>query len=237
MSRLFLACSLIAALSSTALADRIDVVEPDFAKPPAGWQAKQDVSAPRDIARAPRFTAPVLDRDTVRAKLAAARAANLARFRAYQQKGVFPNNTYGDGKLNVWRDDAGNLCAAATIINASGELGLVEQVAGEDNFIRLGDVTSGPLLDWILTSGLTQAEIAAIQEPFSPVRRRAREPGFAPSPIVAVEPNLRRAEDLRLAAKYRQVEAMIVRNQQASLELAVDRLMAHPALARQLAGG
>lgn len=237
MSRLFLACSLIAALSSTALADRIDVSEPTFAKPPAGWQAQQDVSAPRDIARAPRFTEPVLDRDTVRAQLAAARAANLARFRAYQRKGVFPNNTYAGDKLNVWRDDAGNLCAAATIINASGEVDLVEQVAGEDNFIRLGSVTSGPLMDWILTSGLTQAEIAAIQEPFSPVMRRGREPGFDPSPIVAVEPNLRRAEDLRLARKYREVEAMIVRNQTASLELAVDRLMARPALARRLAGG
>lgn len=238
MSRLFLACSLIAALSSTALADRIDPGEPTFAQPPAGWQAKHGAPASADPAPAPRFTAPVLDRDAVRVQLAAARAANLARFRAYQRKGVFPDNTYAEGKLNVWRDEAGNLCAAATIINASGEVDLVEQIADESNFIRLGDVTSGPLMDWILTSGLTQAEIAAIQEPFSPVMRRGRvlEPQPEPSPIVAVEPNLRRAEDLRLAARYRQVEAMIVGNQAASLELAVDRLMARPALARRLAG-
>jgi hypothetical protein len=237
MSRLFLACSLIAALSTSAFADRI---EPTFARPPAGWAAKHGAPAADDpaLARTPS-PAPVLDRDIVRATLAAARAANLARFRAYQAKGVFPNNTYTEGKLNVWRDEAGNLCAAATIINASGAVDLVQQVAEETNFIRLGDVTSGPLLDWILTSGFTQAEIAAIQEPFSMVRRGRiiqpmPEPG--PSPVVAIEPALRRAEDLRLAAKYREVEAMIIKNHQASLELAVDRLMANPVLARRLIG-
>lgn len=233
MSRLFLACSLLAALSTSAFADRI---EPSFARPPAGWQVKHGAPAVDDPAPAPRFTEPVLDRAAVRAKLAAARAANLARFRAYQQKGTFPSNTYTEGKLNVWRDEAGNLCAAATIINASGAVDLVAQVAEDTNFIRLGDVTSGPLLDWILTSGFTQAEIAAIQEPFSPVMRRGRAIEPSPSPIVAIDPARRRAEDLRLAAKYREVEAMIVKNQQASLSLAVDRLMANPALARQLLG-
>ena len=79
--------------------------------------------------------------------------ANLARFRAYQRKGELPSNTYAAGQLNVWRDEAGHLCAAATIINASGAVALVEQVAEESNFIRLADVTSGPLMDWILTSG------------------------------------------------------------------------------------
>jgi hypothetical protein len=221
MSRLLLACSLLAALSTTALAER---AQPSFAQPPASWYAKHD----RD--------APVLDRDAVRAKLAAARGANLARFRAYQRKGVFPSNTYADRKLNVWRDEAGHLCAAATIINASCQTDLVARVADQDNFIRLADVTAGPLMDWILTSGLTQAEIAAIQEPFNPVYV---EPELQPqpAPIVAVDGRLRRAEDLRLARKYREVEAMLVKNQAASLELAVDRLMARPQLAQQLLGG
>ena len=92
-------------------------------------------------------------------------------------------------------------------------------------------------MDWILTSGFTQAEIAAIQEPFMPVMRRARRPEPGPAPIVAIDAGRRRAEDLRLARTYREVEAMLVRNQSASLELAVDRLMARPALARRLAGG
>ena len=129
MSRVFLACSLIAALSTGALADR--AVEPapvaphvHFAEPPDGGAA---------IRMPPR----VLDRATVRAKLAAARAANLARFRAYQRRGVFPSNTYTDDKLNVWLDVDGHLCAAATIIKASGHGDLVDRVAEQNNFIRL----------------------------------------------------------------------------------------------------
>jgi hypothetical protein len=232
-SRLFLACSFLAALTTAASADRIGP-SPSFAQPPPGWQARHSVPAANEAPPVARLTEPFVDRDVVRAKLAAARAENLARFRAYQRKGVFPSNTYVDGELNVWRDEAGHLCAAATIMNASGATLLVEQVAGDNNFIRLADVTSGPLLDWILTSGLTQAEIVAIQRPFSPVMRRPPvEP--APAPVVAVDPTLRRAEDLRLAHKYRGIEAMIVKNQQASLELAVDRLMAYPALARRFA--
>ena len=235
MPRVFLVCSLLASLSTAAFADRIG---PSFAQPPAGWQARHGVPAASEPAPAPapRFTEPVVDRDTVRTKLAAARAANLARFRAYQRKGEFPSNTYAAGQLNVWRDEAGHLCAAATIINASGAAALVEQVAEESNFIRLADVTAGPLMDWILTSGFTQAEIVEIQRPFSPVVRRPPLES-RPSPIVEIDPALRRAEDLRLARKYREIEAMLVRNQQASLELAVDRLMAHPALAGRLAGG
>lgn len=234
MSRAFLVCSLLAALSAAASADRIG---PSFAQPPPGWQTRQDlpaVSEP-DPALAPRPAAPVLDRAAVRAKLAAVRAANLARFRAYQRRGVFPDNTYSDGQLNVWRDAAGHLCAAATIINASGATALVEQVAAERNFVRLADVTSGPLLDWILTSGFTQAEIVAIQAPFSPVMRRPPVES-RPSPIVAVDPALRRAEDQRLARRYREVDAMIVRGQQSSLDLAADRLLASPELARRFLG-
>lgn len=224
MSRVFLVCSLIASLSTAAFADRIG---PSFAQPPAGWQARHG---------APAAPEAVADRELVRAKLAAARAANLARFRAYQRKGEFPSNTYVDGELNVWRDAAGHLCAAATIINASGATALVAQVAEDNNFIRLADVTSGPLLDWILTSGLTQAEIVAIQRPFSPVMRRPPVEQPAPSPIVTVDPTLRRAEDQRLARLYRAIDAAIVRDREASLDLAVDRLMAYPALARRFAG-
>jgi hypothetical protein len=163
----------------------------------------------------------VIDRATVRAKLAAARATNLQRFRAYQQKGVFPSNVYDGRKLNVWLDEQGHFCAAASIMIASGKADLAQQLAEQNNFIRLGTVKQGPVMDWILTSGLTQDEIAAIQEPFMPVMR---EQPF-------VEPALRTAEDARLRKKYKQVEAMITRNHQNSIDLATDRLMKNQALA------
>ena len=208
-SRFVIAGSLFAALTTSAFAN-----DQRFAQAPMADRLAQ-IAPQEDIA-------PIaVTRAQVRTKLAQARAANLQRFRAYQAKGTFPSNTFDSRKLNVWMDEAGNLCAAATIINASGQSALVQKVAEQNNFIRLADVRQGPLMDWILTSGLTQQEIAAIQEPFMPVYRE--------QPVV--EPDLRSAENQRLMRKYKQVEAQIVRNQKKSLDVAVDRLMKNPALA------
>ena len=168
------------------------------------------------------------DRAEVRAALVQARHRNLDAFRAYQARGVFPSNTFKDGALNVWRDQDGHFCAAATIIRISGQKALVDQVAEDNNFIRLAEVRQGPLMDWILTSGFTQEEIAAIQKPFMPV---VKQPRPEPQPI---DTAMRDSETKRLSAIYKQVEAQLVKNEQASLELAVDRVMAHPQLARQL---
>lgn len=216
MSRLFsrfvIAGSLFAALTTSAFAN-----EQRFAQAPAPDRVAA-MPPPADIA-------PIaVTRAQVRAKLVQARAANLQRFRAYQAKGVFPSNTFDSRKLNVWMDADGHLCAAATIINASGQSALVQKVAEQSNFIRLADVRQGPLMDWILTSGLTQQEIAAIQEPFMPVYRE--------QPVV--EPDLRSAENQRLMRKYKQVESQIVKNQNKSLDVAVDRLMNNQALAWKL---
>ncbi len=211
MSRLLLVGSLLAALASSAIAG-------SFAQPPPASGAPS-AQVERTVSRA-----------AVRAKLATMRAANLDRFRDYQKAGVFPSNTYLNKKLNVWIDADGHLCAAATIINASGMQDLVMQTAEDNNFIRLGDVRDGALMDWILTSGLTQDEIAAIQEPFMPVGEPSRSP--EPMPIKVAAP-ARTAEDQRLAAKYKQVEQQIVRAARASLDIATDRLMAQPDLAAQ----
>jgi hypothetical protein len=187
------------------------------------------MAAPGHFARPPdaagAVAAPTLDRATVRAQLAKARAMNLARFRAYQQKATFPSNTYRDGKLNVWRDRDGHLCAAATIIDASGARDLVARVAQDDNFIRLADVVDGPLMDWMLVSGFTQEEIAAIQEPFVRVREE-------PSQTIVAQD--RRTEDARLAKRYTEVTRMLVANADSALDVATDRLMQHADLARKL---
>jgi hypothetical protein len=220
MSRFAIALSLVASLSTAALADRIS---------PPSWGAPHAIK----FADPPVGNVDVrLDRAAIRAKLAKNRAANLARFRVYQNKGVFPNNTYADGKLNVWLDEFGNLCAAATIIKLSGMDDLVQRTADQNNFIKLADVTSGPLMDWILTSGLTQAEIAAIQEPMVRViDKPIMEP--EPSQPILVNAKLRRAEDRRLVAKYKQVDKQIVKNAKSSLDAATDRLMSNPDLAQK----
>ena len=204
MSRLALAFTLLATLTSVASADRI--AEP--------VQAARMMIAP-----------PVLDRDALRAKLIANRTKNLAAFRAYQTAGVFPSNVYTQSSLNVWRDDDGHFCAAATIIRTSGNVALVDQVAEQNNFIRLADVTQGPVMDWILTSGFTQAELVLIQRPFRPVTK---------PDLAKIDPKLRTAETARLAKLYQRIDATLVRNRKRSIELALDRLMQHPAAARAL---
>lgn len=207
-SRFLLACVFVCSMFGVASADRLR-----FARPPE----KPTLAAPE----------PHLDRLALRAKLAEMRALNLARFRAYVTKGVFPNNLE-DRTLNIWRDPLGHLCAAATIIHASGHEQLVASIAETDNFIRLADVTSGPLMDWILTSGFTQDELVAIQRPFRPV-------GDVRPDIV--DPLKRTTEDARLTAKYRAIDAMIVKNAAASLDRAVELLVRRPGLARQLLDG
>ncbi len=221
--RLPLVASLIVtAVSSLASADA------RFAQPPPG-------SAPRVAQVDPwdREMPAMIDRAQVRAKLAANRSANVNRFRAYQAKGVFPSNTYTNGKLNVWLDEQGHFCAAATIIRMSGGVALVDKVAEQNNFIKLGDVAQGPVMNWILTSGFTQSEIANIQEPFEGV---GDEPSIEPGPV-AVDPTLRKNEDARLRAKYQQVEAQIKRSTDASLNAATDRLMRNPDLALAFLNG
>jgi hypothetical protein len=218
-----IALSLVASLSSAAVAD----APMKFAQAPSTPVSNVDA---RNDARTDLYAAPVrLDRAAIRAKLAQNRAANLARFRVYQKKGVFPNNTYADGKLNVWLDELGNLCAAATIMKLSGQDDLVQRTADQNNFIRLVDVTQGPLMDWILTSGLTHGEIVAIQEPMMLVTQvPVMEPG--PEPIL-VDARMRRIEDRRLIQKYKQVDARIVKSKNKSLDAATDRLLANPDLA------
>jgi hypothetical protein len=212
VSRLALVCTLVVSLSPLAHARRL---------PPPPVTAGMVAPAPE----------PALDRAALRERLAANRAANLVRFRDYQQAGVFPSNVYYRGKLNVWRDQAGHFCAAATIIRASGQVALVDEVAEENNFIRLADVDEGPLMDWILTSGLTHAEIVLIQKPFRPVTVR---PEHTPRRPVVVDATMRAYETRRLAAAYRAIDARLVRDEQANLDAAVDELMKHPSLASQL---
>jgi len=131
--------------------------------------------------------------------------------------------TEGD---NVWLDPEGHLCAAATIINNSGNTDLAMSVPSMNNYLKLIDVTEGPLMDWILTSGFTQDEIAMIQEPFVGVR---------PQPIAEPPDGQRLAEDARLAKRYAVVEKALKKQRKASLDAAVDRLISeNPELAASL---
>lgn len=166
--------------------------------------------------------AVVMSRENVRAALVERRAQNLAAFRAYVAAGVYPSNTFQPNKLNVWKDRDGHFCAAATIIRRSGAVALVDKVAEQTNYIKLADVKQGPVMDWILTSGFTQDEIAMIQEPFEPVARPK---------TVQVDRGMRAAETARLRTRYAAIDKALVQGEQAALDAATDRLMKNPELA------
>src|SRR5687768_3515608 len=99
--------------------------------------------------------APRLDRAKLREALAARRDASVERFLAYREGRVYPINDVAPGAQHVWLDSNGNLCAAATIISGDWGRDRVIEAGAADNGLQLAAVTSGPLHDWILTSGLT----------------------------------------------------------------------------------
>jgi hypothetical protein len=75
---------------------------------------------------------------------------------------VFPLDAAGR-PLSVFMDANGNRCPMAELIHKSGRDDLVAAVVKENNAVRLADVHDGPLYDWMLSSGLTQPEIAMVQ--------------------------------------------------------------------------
>jgi hypothetical protein len=229
-ARIATAVALVASLTTAASAEvvRVPPAADHFAQPPHAFRIDLDDR----INPIDRDEPAPLTRDAVREALLRARHRNLAAFHAYATAGIYPSNVYKDGSLNVWRDQDGHFCAAATIIRASGAIDLTDRVAEQNNFIRLADVTTGPLMDWILTSGLTQDEVVLIQRPFMPV---VEKPIPAPTQQVAIDAKLRAAETARLKKLYATIERRLAKNEKKSIELAVDRLMKHPDLAWKIA--
>lgn len=206
-----------------------------FAQPPPATQVASSElpSMPDDGG----MVAPIIvSKATVRAALEQARAQSLSAFQVYMSNHIYPSNTQGAGKLNIWRDAEGHYCAAATIIRTSGRIALSEQVAATDNNLRLINVKDGALMDWILTSGLTQQEIDRIQEPFmfeGPDGKMIT----AGMSMGVKDPAKKAAEIVRLIKVYTATYAALEKNQKASLDIAVNRLMAHPDLARDFLDG
>jgi hypothetical protein len=180
-----------------------------------------------DFARPPqarRLPLPMVDRAAVKKALVERREHNLAAFRTYRKAGVYPHNFVRPGPLNVWRDEEGHLCAAATMIDRDGQHALVAKIAETQNALRLLDVTEGPVMDWMLTSGLTIEEIDRIQLPM----QRPDEGGIE---------QWRAQEDARLSKAYAETDAWLVKHADEGLESAVTRLMQHPLLAKKLVDG
>lgn len=194
-----------------------------FASPPPEQVA---VVSDRMEAPAPMPVRALPDRASVRKALEARRTKNLASFRAYRKGGVYPHNKWRMGPLNVWIDEDGHLCAAATMISKDGKDELVKKTGETNNNIRLQNVLEGELLDWIMTSGFTIEEIDRIQAPM-----------IYPDDSMMKTEDALRAEDARLSKLYAATDAFLVKQSKRGLDTATDRLMKNPALAWRLLDG
>jgi hypothetical protein len=101
--------------------------------------------------------------------LAVRRAVNIRRLRAYQQRGLFPQN---EGQANhavpIFVDAHDTACAVGHLMRESGWGEAVDAIQRANNFVYVTDVASGALVDWVLVSGLTQEEAALIQPAYEP---------------------------------------------------------------------
>lgn len=165
-------------------------------------------------------------RAAVRAGLAVARTRQIARLRAYRAAGRFPARRHPFGRPPAHRileaplfvDLDGNPCAVAYLMQRAGWAREVAAIAQATPGVHVEEVTSGPIVDWVLRSGLTQDEATLIQPDYR---------------VFAAKLDKEIARDRkRLHAHFRAVEAQLIATTEVSLDIATVRLL--PAM---LAGG
>jgi len=167
--------------------------------------------------------------EAIRAQLAAHRDEQIARLDAYARAGQFPHDYTTAPSLHMFRDAEGRLCAVANLVHQDGRDDLVDATVRTRNDLAVADVHDGPVLDWMLGSGLTQEELARIQAPAPLVAAPPLPSAPAPRPVVArLEPP--RIDEPAMIAVIRahiaQVEGELHANREKSLDVAVDRWMA-----------
>jgi hypothetical protein len=158
----------------------------------------------------------LVTKKTTRADLAAHRKLQIERLHAYTAAGKFPENpSPSPAPIHMFRDAKGNLCPIANLIFADGQVALVERMVKEHNDVVVADETSGPLHDWVLTSGLTNEEVRRIQGVGFPGEGRFPATGsIAPSALAHID----------LMVHLQTVEKELVDATDASLDLAMQRL-------------
>jgi hypothetical protein len=184
--------------------------------------------APRDPA-----AQDAVDRSSVRADLAAHRARQVARLGEYAARGEFPHNYAGPASAHIFRDDAGRLCAVANLVHQDGRDDLVDATVRAHNDLAIADVGGGPMLDWVLESGLTQEELARIQLPAPPLTheqvRPARVDLVARNGADDARVNDERMKQM-VVEHIAQVQAELRENTEKSLDAATERFVAMHAL-------
>jgi hypothetical protein len=174
--------------------------------------ATAGVASAKSFSKPP--TSPALDR--WRQTLAGARLYQITRLREYSAAGRFPQNHRIFGQIPVFIDEHGTHCAVGYLMHRSGAGAIAADVARTNNHVYVERIGGGPALDWILFSGLTQAECAYIQPSYN-----WRPPVDRPPVPVPIEPP---TQQQRLRTHFAAVEQQLLRNTNASLDAALARL-------------
>jgi len=167
------------------------------------------------------------DRAALKKKLAASREQQIERVRAYGRAGKFPRNTLVENKrVPIFVDDKGTPCAVANLMIMDGRRNDVLAIAKANNLVRVMEVHDGPLVDWLLHSGLLQEEAALIQPSYEWEGRPVPQPPERePAPALKVMVGLEHDEILRIKAHLGSVVKQLVANTDDALETALDRLL------------
>jgi hypothetical protein len=172
------------------------------------------------------------ERDLVRARLAVHRVQQIERLGDYASRGEFPHNYAKAPSAHIFRDDAGRLCAVANLVHQDGRDDLVDATVRTRNDLAVADVHDGPMLDWVLGSGLTQEEVARIQLP-APVMAPPVAKPVKKAPLLVAQAD---AEETRMkeavVRHIEQVQWELRAATEKSLDAATERY-----LATHVAGG
>ena len=105
-----------------------------------------------------------IEREKWRGRLSEEREKQITRLKAYRDAGTFPHNEgHAKHAVPIFVDRHDTACAVGHLMRMSGWEEEVKAIAAANNLVFVPDVTDGPLVEWVLLSGLTQEEAALIQ--------------------------------------------------------------------------
>lgn len=147
------------------------------------------------------------------------RETQIARVDRYRRRGVFPQNVdFAGERVPYFVDHRGVACAVANLMIEDGRGSDVTTISAANNQVRVMDVSEGPLVEWVIGSGLLKEEAARIQPGYDFMR---------PTP----EPDMNMVDRRRIREHLGVVLAELRRDTETNLAIAVDRFQ------RSRAGG
>ena len=153
--------------------------------------------------------------DTSRLRtLRARRETQILRVEQYRRRGAFPQNVdFAGERVPYFVDHRGVACAVANLMIEDGRRADVTAISAANNHVRVMDVSEGPLVEWVLASGLLQEEAARIQPSYDHM--------FPDPTPLPVEPGI--VERRRIREHLSVVLGELRRDTETNLAMAVDR--------------